>query len=105
MQVRTGSLSFAKAKDIGPRTSSATVVFEQNRRISQAVACLTGFSSEFSDGDGHQFGKLDVQLTNTVFENTVTVTATYGLRDNGESYDNNYQGTVYYAVLADELPV
>ncbi len=105
MQIRIGILSFPKAKDIGPRTSSTTVVFDQDKRIVTATACLTGFSAEYSDFDGKEFGKLVAQLQCTILENTVTVVGTYGLRDSGERYDTNYQGTLYFVVIAEEALV
>jgi len=104
MQIATGSLSFSKAKDAGPRTANTTIVFPQNVKILQAVACLTGFSAEYSDNDGKEFGKLVVELSCTTKENTVNVVGTYGLRDSGSEYDTDYQGTIYFAVLANEAP-
>jgi hypothetical protein len=36
----------------------------------------------------------------------VTVTATFGVRDWSGSWDDNYEGTVYFAVIAEvQLPV
>jgi hypothetical protein len=99
MQIRTATLSFGKAKDIGPRTANVTLVFD--RPVREAAACLTGFMSEYSDLDGHEFGKQTVELSSSINQNTVTVTATYGLRDAGERYDQNYGGSVNVAVLAE----
>lgn len=102
MQIRTGTLNFSKAKDEGPRTANITVVFD--RSVREAAACLTGFISEYSDLNAHEFGKLTVQLSSSINQNTVTVTATYGLRDSGERYDQNYGGSVSFAVMAELDP-
>lgn len=99
MQIRNGKLDFSKAKNTGPRTAKATVEFDGPVR--EAAACLTGFTSEYSDLDGHEFGKQTVELSSSVFQNTVTVTATYGLRDAGEQYDQNYGGTIAFVVMAE----
>jgi hypothetical protein len=99
MQIKNGKLEFSKAKNTGPRTASTKVVFDNSVR--EAAACLTGFISEYSDLDGHEFGKQTVELSSSVFQNTVTVTATYGLRDGGEQYDQNYGGTISFAVIAE----
>jgi len=99
MQIRSGQLDFSKAKDTGPRTANTTVVFD--KPVREAAACLTGFMSEYSDLDGKEFGKLTVQLASSITQNTVTVTATYGLRDSGERYDTNYNGSITFAVLAE----
>jgi hypothetical protein len=99
MQIQFGQLDFSKAKDTGPRTANTTVVFEKD--VLEAAACLTGFISEFSDLDGKEFGKLSVDLSRSIDKNTVTVTATYGLRDAGERYDVNYGGRITFAVIAE----
>lgn len=102
MQIRNGKLDFSKAKDTGPRTANTTVVFD--RPVREAAACLTGFISEYSDLDGHEFGKQTVELSSSITQNTVTVTATYGLRDAGERYDQNYGGSITFAVIAELQP-
>ena len=102
MQIRNGKLNFSKAKDIGPQTANITVVFD--RPVREAAACMTGFISEYSDLDGHEFGKQTVELSSSINQNTVTVTATYGLRDAGERYDQNYGGSITFAVIAELEP-
>ena len=98
MQIQYRRFDFPPAKDTGPRTSSTTVVFDLP--VQAATACLTGFTAEYSDNDAHEFGKLTVELSSSIDKNTVTVTATYGLRDSGESYDQEYSGSISCAVIA-----
>lgn len=61
MEVRTGSLSFPRARGSGPRSES--------------------------------------RFFN--FNSPVPVTATLGVRDWSDNWDDDYEGTVYFAVLAE----
>ncbi len=100
MQIRTGSITFGPASGSGPRSNFSDVSF--GSAVNQATAILTGMSVMFSPGDGdHHLGNLDVRLTPTVNGSTVRVTAAYGLRDWSGNWDDDYEGTILFAVIAE----
>lgn len=100
MQVRNGSIPFSRFKGSGPRSTFTDVTF--TNPVTTAVAMLSGFQASFSPNDGdHHLGNLDVRLNSVVTGNTVRVTATFGLRDWSGSWDDNYEGQVFFAVVAD----
>lgn len=100
MQVRNGSITFSRFKGSGPRSSFTDVNFTSP--VSTAVAILSGFQASFSANDGdHHLGNLDVRLSSAVTGNSVRVTANFGLRDWSGSWDDNYEGQVFFAVVAD----
>jgi hypothetical protein len=101
MEIRTGSLDFtAPVSGSGPRTASSTVVFP--RAIADAVAGLTGYWMGYAQSAGdHHVGRLVTELSTVVNDNTVEVTAALGVRDWSGDWDDQYQGTVDFAVLAD----
>jgi hypothetical protein len=100
MQVQLGSENFGPVSGSGPQISSTTVTFASP--VSQATAILTGFLVEFSGGNDHHLGQLDVQVSvppNGVNGTTVTVQVTYGLRDWSGNWDDQYDGTINFAVI------
>jgi hypothetical protein len=100
MQIRTGSMTFGRFKGTGPRSSFVDVTFPS--AVSQATAILTGVNASFSAGDGdHHPGNLDVRLNSTVSGQTVRVTSTFGLRDWSGNWDDDYEGQVFFAVVAE----
>jgi len=99
MQIRTGSIDFsAPLRGSGPRTASQTVVFP--RPVVRAVAGLGGYTVAYSGGD-HHVGRMEVRLDATVNADTVTVEARLGLRDWSGDWDDDYDGTIEFVVLAD----
>jgi hypothetical protein len=60
MQIRTGSIAFGPQRGTGPRSNFTDVTFPSN--VARATAILTGFTAEFSHGDDHNLGSLDVRL-------------------------------------------
>src|SRR6266545_3398181 len=98
MDVRLGSLFFPALRGNGPRTASQAVIFP--RQVERAVAGLTGYSVGFSGAD-HHLGLLDLELSTSVNSNVAQVTGTFGLRDWSGNWDDDYQGTVQFAVLAE----
>lgn len=101
MDIRTGSLDFtAPVSGSGPRTASTTVVFA--REVTNAVAGLSGYWMGYTQSGGdHHVGRLITTLATQVNANTVTVTAQLGVRDWSGDWDDGYQGTVDFTVLAD----
>jgi hypothetical protein len=60
MQVQLGSVDFGPVSGSGPQVSSTNVTFSSP--VTQATAILTGFLVEFSGGNDHHLGQLDVQV-------------------------------------------
>lgn len=102
MQIRTGSIDFSlPLRGSGPRPATQTIVFP--RTVLRAVAGLGGYTLGYSGGD-HNVGRMDIRLDTTVNANTVEVGATLGLRDWSGNWDDDYDGTVEFVVLADLEP-
>jgi hypothetical protein len=101
MEIKTSSVNFGSFEGSGPRTSSTTVTFAGS--VSQAVAIMTGFKAAFSSSDGdHHLGNLDLRVrTDPPSGSSVNVTVTFGLRDWSGSWDDKYEGQVFFAVIAE----
>lgn len=100
MEIGTGSINFGRFEGSGPRSSFADINLPN--AVTQATAILTGISGGFSPSNGdHHLGNFEVRLNSSVNGATVRVTATFGLRDWSGSWDDHYQGTIYFAVIGD----
>jgi hypothetical protein len=100
MQVVTDSISFSPLHGSGPRSSFKDIAFGAN--VSQATVFLSGFTASFSHGNDHHLGNLNVQLTSSILSpNSVRVTATFGLRDWSGSWDDDYDGQIFFTVVAE----
>jgi len=100
MEIANGSIMFSPMSGLGPRTATQDVSFSSP--ITTAVTILTGMNVEFSHGDDHNLGNLQVGVIGTQIDpTTVRVTATYGLRDWSGNWDDDYDGTVFFAVVAE----
>jgi hypothetical protein len=99
MNVLTGSITFPHLRGSGPLTGQSTVVFP--RTVLHAVAGLTSYSVGFSNEDDHHLGRLAIQLGCSINNNVVIVTVTYGLRDWSGNWDDEYQGVIEFAVIAE----
>ena len=102
MQIQSSSVSFSAVSGFGPQVTSKTVNFSSP--VSQAAAILTGFIAEFSQGSDHNLGQLDVQAHvpgGGISGSSVTVQITYGLRDWSGNWDDQYDGQVFFAVVAE----
>lgn len=98
MEIRTGSVLFSSLRGAGPRTASQTLVFP--RTVLQAAVGLAGYSAGFSGSD-HHLGLFSVVATHLTNANTVTVTVNLGVRDWSGDWDDSYEGTVRFSVLAE----
>ncbi len=99
MEFRVASADFsAPVRGSGPRTVTQAVIFP--RTVDQAVAGLAGYTLAFADDD-HHVGKLECSCDTTINDNVVQVTATLGVRDWSGEWDDNYQGNVQFAVIAE----
>jgi hypothetical protein len=101
MEIRTESVQFGADKGSGPRTEETSV--QMSGPISQAVAILTGIEVGFSKDDGdHELGNLDVRLESEIDPpDEVRVTVSYGLRDWSGDWDDDYEGRISFAVIAE----
>ena len=99
MEIRTDSISFGSFRGSGPRTDTKDITFSRN--VTQATAVLTGADFGFSPRDDHHLGMVDIKVDASILGSTVRVTATLGVRDWSDNWDDNYEGNVYFAVLAE----
>lgn len=99
MEFRTDSISFGRDRGSGPRTDTKDITFGSN--VTQATAVLTGSDFGFSPRSDHHLGMVDIRVDANILGNTVRVTATLGVRDWSDNWDDNYEGTIYFAVLAE----
>lgn len=99
MEMRTDSIDFGRARNVSPRTATKDLTFARN--VTQATAILTGADFGFSPRDDHHLGRVDIKVDANIIGSTVRVTATLGVRDWSGDVDDDYEGTVHFAVLAE----
>ena len=101
MEIANSTINFGRFEGSGPRTESDTVTL--SGPITSATAVLTGFNVQFSSNDGdHHLGNLDVRLrADLLTTTTVRVTATFGLRDWSGSWDDRYEGQIFFSVIGE----
>jgi hypothetical protein len=70
--------------------------------VSNAVAVITGWDVEFSNGNDHDFGRLIVAAGMVETEGTdLNVCIAYGLRDFSGFWDDSFEGNIRFAVLGE----
>lgn len=101
MEIANSSISFGRFEGSGPRTQTRDVTMPG--AVTSASAVITGFNVQFSSSDGdHHLGNLDVRLRADVLTSTnVRVTATFGLRDWSGSWDDKYEGQIFFSVIGE----
>jgi hypothetical protein len=101
MEIANSSIAFGRFEGSGPRQSTTDV--NLRAPVSSASAILTGFNVQFSSDDGdHHLGNLDVRLAADILSgSTVRVTATFGLRDWSGSWDDRYEGQIFFSVVGE----
>jgi hypothetical protein len=101
LQIERSSITFGRFSGSGPRQDTRTVTMDAP--IASATAMLTGFNVQFSSNDGdHHLGNLDVRLDAALLDSTnVRVTATFCLRDWSGSWDDRYEGQIFFAVIGE----
>jgi hypothetical protein len=102
MLIQNSSVPFGRLSGSGPQFTTTSVTFPA--AVSQATAILTGFIAEFSNGDDHHLGQLDIQVivpAGGVNGTNVTVNVTFGLRDWSGNWDDQYDGQIFFSVIAE----
>lgn len=101
MQIVPSSITFGRFEGSGPRQTSQDVTVPAP--VTSATAILTGFNVSFAPSEGdHHLGNLDVRLdADTISATSVRVTATFGLRDWSGNWDDQYEGQIFFAVVAE----
>jgi hypothetical protein len=102
MQIQPSSVSFGPVSGSGPQVTTTTVTL--GAAVTQATAILTGFLVEYSGGNDHHLGQLDVQLQipgGGINATVITVDVTYGLRDWSGNWDDQYDGQIFFSVIGE----
>lgn len=101
MEIVDSSINFGRREGSGPQQLTTDV--DLPLAVRSASAVLTGFNVQFSSSDGdHHLGNLDVRLRADLLTGTrVRVTATFGLRDWSGSWDDPYEGRIFFAVIGE----
>src|SRR5271169_448002 len=102
MQIATGTINFPQVTNSGPQTASATIAM--GAAVTKAAAILTGFKVEYSNGNEHHLGLLDVEVSippGGINGANVTDNLTYGLRDWSGNWDDTYDGTLFFTVVGE----
>jgi hypothetical protein len=102
MQVVQSSVSIGPVSGNGPQIQNTTVNFPNS--VQQATAVLTGFNVEYSGNNDHHLGLLEVQVNvqpGGLPGTSVQVGVTYGLRDFSGNWDDQYDGTIFFAVIGE----
>lgn len=101
IKIANDSQAFGPISGTGPNVANKTVTMPGP--VTQAVAILTGFIVEFSHGDDHHLGQLDVQVqvTGAPSGANVPVRIIYGLRDWSGNWDDQYDGTIFFSVVGE----
>lgn len=99
MEIREDSIGFNRFRGSGPRTDNKSVTFPGN--VVKATVFLTGADFGFSPRDDHHLGMVDLKVDSTIAGAAVNVTATFGVRDWSDNWDDDYEGRIYFAVIAE----
>lgn len=102
MYVKNGEIAFNRHRGSGPREDTENVRFPA--AITQAAAVLRGFDVGFAPREDRYLGNLDVRLEATLDRDVVgrvNVTATFGLRDWSNEWDDEYEGKIFFSVIAE----
>ena len=101
LQITNASQAFGPVSGTGPNSVIQNVTMPA--AVTGATAILTGFIVEFSGGDDHHLGQLDVQVqvSGTPSGTIVPVQIIYGLRDWSGNWDDRYDGTIFFTVVGE----
>ncbi len=97
-----GSLQFPALRDRGPDTrNSLPCLF--SGPVRKACCVIHGFDYGYTDGDHHVW-RTTISLDCRIDGDVVTVIGTFGFRDSSGNWDDRYDGTVNFCVIADVQP-
>jgi len=65
------------------------------------VAILAGTNFGFSPRDDHHLGMVNIRLGTATDDDVVTVEGTFGVRDWSNDWDDDYEGSIQFVLLAD----
>jgi hypothetical protein len=102
MYIKNGEIAFNRHRGSGPREETETVRFPG--AINHAAAVLRGFDVGFAPREDRYLGNLDVRLEATVDGDAVgrvMVKAIFGLRDWSNEWDDEYEGKIFFSVIAE----
>jgi hypothetical protein len=100
VQIVNQSISFGRLSGSGPQIRSVDVTMPQP--VAQATAILSGFVAEYAGGDDHHLGQLNVQVeVSAVNGANVRVDVKLGLRDWSGTWDDAYDGEVFFTVVGE----
>ena len=100
MQIRNSSITFSPHNGSGPVQQTEDIVF--TNPITKVATILTGMNVEFSHGNDHHLGNLQVSVNGLILNSTtVRVTATFGLRDWSGDWDDDYDGQILFSVIGE----
>jgi hypothetical protein len=100
MQIINQNFPFGPFSGSGPQVSQATVTFPAP--ITQAAAILTGFTAEYSGGNDHHLGRLEIQVdVLSISGANVVIKAQFGLRDWSGNWDDQYDGQIFVSVIGE----
>jgi hypothetical protein len=101
MQIVTSRISFGRFRGSGPRLIDQVVSFPT--AVTKAIAILTGTNFGFSPRDDHHLGMVEVSVQAAILPGnlTVRVLADLGVRDWSGEWDDDYEGWINYAVIAE----
>lgn len=99
LQMKTGSIYFGPLNGRGPALeTSLPQVF--SGPVTQACCVITGVDYGFTDGD-HDLWRTTIQLEPRIDQDVVTALAIFGLRDHSGNWDDRYDATIHFCILAD----
>ena len=97
-----GSIRFDPLRDRGPDVR-ISFPCHFSGPVRDACCVLTGIDYGYTDGDHHVWRTI-IRLDCRTDRDVVTVIATYGFRDSSGNWDDRYDGTIQFCVIADVLP-
>jgi hypothetical protein len=101
LEIKNDSINFGPAKGSFPQVLTKDVSFDLFTPT-KAIVVLTGTDFGYSQSGGdHHLGTVSIKVDSTRVGNIVRVTATLGVRDWSGNLDDDYEGNVYFAVIAE----
>jgi hypothetical protein len=99
VEIRSGSFSFPTISGSGPQEKQTSFNFNQSVRT--AVAGLVSTNFGFTQFDDHHLGQVNMRLETAIDDDVVTVKGIFGVRDWSNEWDDDYEGTIQFVLLAE----